>query len=830
MRSFVGSCLIASVSWSFASGFAFSLLAGTDASAQKLVGVPYCNFSRNWDKSWGTPLVGEYNGTNTNVLEYHADILSAAGVDFVFPDWANQTPLHPQSDCFVFRTGQNFQSESVYSDSPWKTEDLYAVSGDFNNDGLDDAGHWSATSGKWRFFYAPGFSYSTGWGNYNDWSSATGSVYRPFAGDFNEDGKIDLGLRNSQTGEWRIRLNTGTTWSSTETVVSRSAGDHFQPYAGDFNGDGEWDIGMRNVDNGRFFFWSGPTYSQSSYDWHSGTGYQAFAGDINGDGTFDIGLRNSSNGTIAVKYGPAFSSEDLWTWGKIGDYWTPISGDWDQDGKMDIGLHNRSPYFGHLKAVEDNTFVMLDTWSSMTNSPKISIMLGIRDVNHLPDGRFQAKVDYLYDSVIQNPAYSSLIQHFDGKPLLLVWTRCPTLFPGGVPNWTDDRFTVRFGTAYLQNAANGDLTISDPHQLSNELGDEPLALYGHWSWEQREVRAYSVDDQERPECMTVQIAYREGEGLAAHPNTAGVFFEETWRKAFNVDPQIVLIPSFNEWTTNEHPYAEIARDIEPSVEFGTLFMDTLAEESAWFKAYRSDLLFRDITSGNWTMLNNPDFWYANEFQWAGGSQYQAVSGNFLDNGWGEIGLRNSLTGTFFIRSNGSNFSESSQITVPWSMRTGTVYQAVAGDINEDGISDPGVRNTTDGKWYFRESNGAGSWSSVETVIDRAGGSSYQPYTGDFNGDGEWDIGMRNPDSGRFFFWRGPFYGQSSCDWLAGTNYQAFAGDFNADGIWDIGLRDAGTGDVLIRPAISAGGIDFGGQILVVGPSGSQYEVLTGDIR
>ncbi len=802
----------------------------------KLVGAAYSSSNNNWDRCWGTPSFGEYSAADPDLLAYHAAILSDAGVDFIFPDWANNTPFHPLTDHFIFRTGESFDTESDHPWIVWTTEDLYAVAGDFNGDGLDDVGHWSATNGKWRFLYAPNFEYPQGWGNCLDWTAAKGTNYYPFTGDFNGDGISDLGLRDTTDGIWYVRLSTAPeTWSTSETILAdKASGSHYQPYTGDFNGDGILDIGMRDPNNGKFFFWSGPTYSQSVYQWTSGYGYRGFSGDFNGDGVSDIAMHDRSSGTVSLKYGPSFSTGQTVLWPtKQGDYWTPIAGDWDDDGKSDIGLHNRSPYRNDIKSIEDNTFALLDKWATLPESPKMAFMLGIRDLDHLPDGRFQAKVDYVYDEIVQNPVYGPLVQYYDGKPLMLVWTRCPTLFPGGIPDWTDDRFTVRFGTAYLDYAGNGDLLEDDPGLLTDELGSETRAIYGHWSWEQREVRACSVDELDRPECMTVQTAYRPGQGLDAQPNAGGAFFEETWRAALNLDPHIVLIPTFNEWGTNEHAYAEIARDMEPSVEFGTLFMDILKEQAALYKTSRSDIVLRNSSSGDWSAYNAPDFYYRTEFDsWVGGAEYQAVAGNFMKGGKPGFGLRKTETGIFFIRSAAENLASGSEIVIPWPSRTGALYQAFAGDFNGDGISDPGVRDTATGIWVVRLSTADETWSASETMVaDKVSGSHYQPFTGDFNGDGDWDIGLRDPNNGRYFFWAGPDYNQSFYQWTSGSSYSGFSGDFNGDGFWDIGLRNESTGLIQIRFAEPDGSLSFGdAQTIDTAPSGSGYDVLSVDVR
>jgi hypothetical protein len=89
---------------------------GEENIGTKLVGVAYSTMNKNWDRCWGTPAFGRYSAADPEVLTYHAQILADAGVDFIFPDWANNTPHHPLTLNYVFRTGEAFQHESEH---PW---------------------------------------------------------------------------------------------------------------------------------------------------------------------------------------------------------------------------------------------------------------------------------------------------------------------------------------------------------------------------------------------------------------------------------------------------------------------------------------------------------------------------------------------------------------------------------------------------------------------------------------------------------------------------------------------------------------------------------------
>ncbi len=63
----------------------------------RIVGISYTTWHRNtntwWRNTWGTPLIGEYESQEEDVLRYHAELLAAADVDFVFVDWSNNTTI-----------------------------------------------------------------------------------------------------------------------------------------------------------------------------------------------------------------------------------------------------------------------------------------------------------------------------------------------------------------------------------------------------------------------------------------------------------------------------------------------------------------------------------------------------------------------------------------------------------------------------------------------------------------------------------------------------------------------------------------------------------------
>ena len=99
-----------------------------------------------------------------------------------------------------------------------------------------------------------------------------------------------------------------------------------------------------------------------------------------------------------------------------------------------------------------------------------------------------------------------------------------------------------------------------------------------------------------------------------------------------------------------------------------------------------------------------------------------------------------------------------------------------------------LRDSSSGKWYFKqyreEKPGSNSKLSRNFTgeFNWASGSHYQPFVGDFNGDGLIDVGLRNTSNGTWYFaFRNAgsfsFSNTSNFNWASGSHYQPFVGDF-----------------------------------------------------
>ena len=127
----------------------------------------------------------------------------------------------------------------------------------------------------------------------------------------------------------------------------------------------------------------------------------------------------------------------------------------------------------------------------------------------------------------------------------------------------------------------------------------------------------------------------------------------------------------------------------------------------------------------------------------------------------------------------------------------SALQPITGDWNGDGSTDIGLRRVSTGMFYFRTGP---DWSQSTVSWSAGKGSDLQPITGDWNGDGSTDIGLRRVSTGMFYFRTGPDWSQSTVSWSAGkgSDLQPITGDWNGDGSTDIGLRRVSTGMFYFR--------------------------------
>ncbi|QBR91004.1 M23 family metallopeptidase [Nocardioides euryhalodurans] len=152
---------------------------------------------------------------------------------------------------------------------------------------------------------------------------------QPVVGDWDGDGRSDVGVRTPATRTFTLRTAAGTS----RVVLGYQ---HDLPIAGDWDGDGIDDVGVRRARSNRFVMRmaDGTTTGVQLGDVDD----LPVTGDWDGDGVTDLGVYDQASATFTLR----ITDEDglVWTasvpFGQPGDL--PVTGDWDANLKTDVGV------------------------------------------------------------------------------------------------------------------------------------------------------------------------------------------------------------------------------------------------------------------------------------------------------------------------------------------------------------------------------------------------------------------------------------------------------------------------------------------------------------
>jgi alpha-tubulin suppressor-like RCC1 family protein len=225
-----------------------------------------------------------------------------------------------------------------------KGQEARPVPGDFDGDALSDTMIYrpgaAAGSGEWWGLGSlKGYSWQYGYARV-PWGG-TGQVAVP--GDYDGDGRMDVAVYTSSTGDWWILQSSrgNTTYLH---VAWGIPGDI--PVPADYDGDGRTDIGIYRPSNGDWWV----LLSSLDYDWQKGYFHAQWGiatdvpvpADYDGDGRADVVVFRGGDW-----FGLYSTTDYQWTsgylhvvWGGTGD--TPVPGDFDGDGRADIGVYRAS--------------------------------------------------------------------------------------------------------------------------------------------------------------------------------------------------------------------------------------------------------------------------------------------------------------------------------------------------------------------------------------------------------------------------------------------------------------------------------------------------------
>ena len=223
------------------------------------------------------------------------------------------------------------------------------IAGDFNGDGKTDIALRNIDTGLVAIRFAPYFTVE-GSGDQlaeKDIQLEAGSRYKMFAGDFNHDGKTDIGFYDAQGGAngpgFIIRYNDGICNFNEVYTWPYLLPANYQFSSIDTNHGGVSDIVYRDPASGTIWFLmpNGDGFKTAGiqtyyFPWWQGAGdfFQLITSDVNGDGYGDIGLRNTTTGTIYMLQNMINQSGNMWIFSNqqqydwaIGTNYLPISGD-----------------------------------------------------------------------------------------------------------------------------------------------------------------------------------------------------------------------------------------------------------------------------------------------------------------------------------------------------------------------------------------------------------------------------------------------------------------------------------------------------------------------
>jgi hypothetical protein len=245
---------------------------------------------------------------NSYVSGSHPNQLIAA--DFTgdgIPDIASTSigQIYNQVKIIVGVGDGTFVGQQGASYFPVQAQPLYLVAGDFNEDGVIDIATNNTTGGSISILLADGEGYFEDAVNY---PTNSGETYPKglAAADFNNDGHIDLAL-GAGTNKFGIRLGVGdgTFGSATYTMLAVDSGIYFLVSA-DLNNDGNEDVVTANMLQDTVSILLGNGTGGFAAPVHMPVGdtpYSVTIEDIDGDDFMDLLVANFESDNVSVHRG-----------------------------------------------------------------------------------------------------------------------------------------------------------------------------------------------------------------------------------------------------------------------------------------------------------------------------------------------------------------------------------------------------------------------------------------------------------------------------------------------------------------------------------------------
>ncbi|HAJ57219.1 MAG TPA: hypothetical protein DCL35_05560 [Candidatus Omnitrophica bacterium] len=242
---------------------------------------------------------------------------------------------------------------------------IYPVMGDFNGDTLMDLGLYKSDTGLWEVAISQAGTFT----NAVDWliNFGTGGTWLPVGGDFNGDGRTDVGIYNSASGEFKPALSTGSGFTVQGTWLTfAGASASWQIFTGNYNADKYTDLGFYNKDTGevRVALGTGTGFSPVA-TWANGAGssYAAMGGDFNADGLTDLCLFKKTAGEFKVIFSnsKAFVDGGVWLSG-FATARDALLSDFNHDGLTDVGYWDNTSFAWNYAVSTGSSFITKGAW------------------------------------------------------------------------------------------------------------------------------------------------------------------------------------------------------------------------------------------------------------------------------------------------------------------------------------------------------------------------------------------------------------------------------------------------------------------------------------
>jgi hypothetical protein len=203
------------------------------------------------------------------------------------------------------------------------------------------------------------------------------------AGDFNNDGNVDLAVADYGDNKIYILLGNGNGTFQTATSIT-AAGEPDKIVAADFNNDGNLDLAVAECSGNavEIFLGNGTGAFPTTYSFATGSEpYSLAAADLNGDGNIDLVAGNSGASSVTVLLGDGTGHFTQPTGSPFAAGANPswlVIGDFNRDGKPDLAVADSgASTVDILLGNGDGTFGTATSLTALSGSKSI----GMADFN-----------------------------------------------------------------------------------------------------------------------------------------------------------------------------------------------------------------------------------------------------------------------------------------------------------------------------------------------------------------------------------------------------------------------------------------------------------------